>query len=155
MDLQCLARRCVNFIRHIGCCLDEIEIRFPLQTLLDNLHVQQAEKSTTKSKSEGIASFRFKLKTGIIDGQFLQCIAEFLKIFSVRRVESAVDHPFRCLISGQRLSGCITRNANRVANMNVSKLLDIADQISNLPGLKFFSRLPLWHKVAQFQHFMF
>ena len=117
--------------------------------------MQQAEKSTTKSKSEGIASFRFKLKTGIIDGQFLQCIAEFLKIFSVRRVESAVDHPFRCLISGQRLSGCITRNANRVANMNVSKLLDIADQISNLPGLKFFSRLPLRHKVAQFQHFMF
>ncbi len=41
-----------DFIHHRRCSSDQIEIVFALQTLLDDLHVQQTEEAAAETKAQ-------------------------------------------------------------------------------------------------------
>ena len=75
-------------------------------------------------------------------------------MLSLGRIESAVDHPLRTLVAGQRGSDCVARTDNGVADVHLLDILDVADQITNLPGHEFLAGPALRHKLANLQHLM-
>ena len=69
VNRDCVAAFVDDLVRHVGCGLNKINVGFALKSLLDDLHVQQAQESTTKPKTQRVAGFWFELKTWIVDGQ--------------------------------------------------------------------------------------
>ena len=65
--MQHIATAGENFIDYGWCSGDQIKVILTLETLLDNLHMQHAEKSTAKAKAQGIGALRLIKQRGIID----------------------------------------------------------------------------------------
>ena len=53
LDGDDLTRLRGHAIANAGCGRDQTHIEFPLQALLDDLHVQQAEKSAAETEAQG------------------------------------------------------------------------------------------------------
>src|SRR5687768_3198711 len=53
-------------ITHTGRGRDQLEIKFSLEPLLDDLHVQQAEEAAAKSETEGRRRFGFEEKGRVV-----------------------------------------------------------------------------------------
>ena len=51
---------------------DEVEVVFPLQPLLDDLHMKQPQKSATESESQRAGGFRFITQRGVVQLELLQ-----------------------------------------------------------------------------------
>ena len=123
----------VDFIRDHGRGLDEIEIGFLFESLLDDFHVQQAQEAAAKAKAECLAGFGFEFEAGVVDGESFQGVAEFFKVLPVGRVKPAEDHPLGLLIAWQWLDLGVDVG-DRVADVDVFDGLDIADQVTDLSG---------------------
>ena len=107
----------VDLVGHVRRRLHQVDVRFLLQTLLDDFHVQQAEEAAAKSEAQRLAGLRLELETGIVDRQSFQRFTQFGKVLAVGRIESAVDHPLRLLVAGQRLARPVRRGRVTVSPM--------------------------------------
>ena len=52
----------------------------PLQALLHDLHVQQAQKAAAEAEAQGVRGLRFVKQRGVVQGQLGQGVAEVLKM---------------------------------------------------------------------------
>ncbi|CNV17779.1 Uncharacterised protein [Salmonella enterica subsp. enterica serovar Bovismorbificans] len=59
INIDSLFRRCFYFINHGRRSGDQIQIVFAFQTLLNDLHVQQAEEAAAEAKAQRRGAFRF------------------------------------------------------------------------------------------------
>ena len=76
MDLQRAAVTRDDFVGHVGRSLHEIHVGLAFEPLLDDLHVQQAQKSAAEAEAECVARFRLELKTGVVDRELFQGVAQ-------------------------------------------------------------------------------
>ncbi len=53
VDVNDLAVTLQDLISYVRCGLDQIDIRFLLQSLLDDFHMQHAEEAAAKTESQG------------------------------------------------------------------------------------------------------
>ena len=60
IDFDHLAIGLVNLVAHAGRGRDQLQIELALQSLLDNFHVQQAEKAAAESESKRDRAFRLE-----------------------------------------------------------------------------------------------
>src|SRR5581483_9928893 len=74
------------FIAHAGRRGDQIEIELALQTLLHNLHVQQSEEATTKTKTESGGRLGFVKERRVIQAQLVHRIAQLFVLVCVHRI---------------------------------------------------------------------
>ncbi len=130
-----------DLVRHVRRGLHQVDIGFVLQPLLDDLHVQQSEKSAAKAEAERIARLGLELEARIVDRQTLERVTQFAEVLAVTRKQTAVNHPLGAWVSGQRFRGIVARDTDRVANVNIADALDVADQVADLARLQFVARL--------------
>src|SRR5690606_14612615 len=57
----------VGEVDHAGRCCNQIQIVFAFKSLLDDFHVQQAQKSATKTKTERFGRVRLKAEGRVIE----------------------------------------------------------------------------------------
>ncbi len=57
---------CGDLVNNRGRRGNQLDVKFTLQPLLNNFHMQQAEKATAKTETEGQRVFRLKGKRGIV-----------------------------------------------------------------------------------------
>ena len=143
-----------DLIGHVGSGLDQVDIRFALQPLLHDFHVEQAEEAAAEAKPERIARFGHELEAGVVDRKLGQGIAEFGKVLAVGRIEPAVDHPLGRLVSGEGRSLFAVGNGDGIANVNLVDRLDVADQIADLSGMQALAGDLLGAELAQFLDFV-
>src|SRR5207244_9529742 len=74
------------------CRTEQREIELPLQPLLHDLHVEQAEEAAAEPEAEGRGGFRFIYESGIVELQLFQRFLELLVLLGVRREKPGEYH---------------------------------------------------------------
>src|SRR3989454_2078844 len=131
VHLNVLAVGFGDLVAHAGSGGDQLKIELALQALLNNLHVQQAEKATAEAESERYRAFRLKEKRRIVEAKFVQRLAQLRVLVRVHGVEAGEDHRFDVFKAGQRLDGGVRVVGNGVADFGVGNVLDVSDQESD------------------------
>ena len=67
---------------------DEVEIEFPLQPLLHDLHVEQAEEAAAEAEAERGRGLRLVVQGGIVELQPFERVAERLVLLGVGRIDA-------------------------------------------------------------------
>src|SRR5262249_9582813 len=113
---------------------DEVEPELALQTLLNDLHVQEAEKAAAKAKAQRGRALRFEEERRIVEPQLFQGFAQRRVLVRVHGVEAGEDHGFDFLKTRQRLDGRAGIAGNGVANLGVGHVLDVGDHETDFAG---------------------
>ena len=94
---QCFSVCQIDLVDYRRCCHDQVNIELTFQALLDNVHMKKSQETTTETKTEGLRSFRFKLKTGIIQLQFFQSFTKIIVFVRFNWVKTSKTIGFICL----------------------------------------------------------
>ena len=96
--------RAVGFgdpVNHVGGGGDEIQIVLPLQSLLDDLHVQQAQKAAAEAKAQSNGALRLIGHGGIVQFQLFQSFPQILVLGAIGRVHAGKHHGLHRPVAGQ------------------------------------------------------
>ena len=94
-------------INNVRCSGNQAQIIFALQTLLDNVHVQQSQKAAAEAKAQRGRCFRLKYQRSIVQLQLFQSITQVIVIGILYRIQTAVYHRCSLAVTGQRFFGRI------------------------------------------------
>ncbi len=110
---------------------------FALEPLLNDLHMQESEKSPAESKAQRHGSFRFENQRCIVHAKFLQRIAKLGKIIRFTGYSPAKTIGFASLYPGNGPRG---RSAfgNRIADLRIVNVSRSGNDITDISGRKFF-----------------
>ena len=89
---------------------DQIDIEFALQPLLDDLQMQQPEKSAAESEAERDRIFRLEVERAVVQPKFFKRIAQQPVLVRFHRIEPGEHHRLDFLESGQRLRRRVRRH---------------------------------------------
>ncbi len=103
-------------VHHAGGGGDQIQIVFPLQPLLDDLHVQQPQKAAAEAKAQGHRGLRLKGEGGVVELQLLQSVPQIGVVGAVRGVDAAEHHGLHRPVARQRFGGGAVRQGDGVAH---------------------------------------
>ena len=68
---------------------NQIQVELSFQTLLDNLHVQQSQKSAAESKAQRLGGLRLKGQRSVVELQLVQRVAQVGIFCTVCRIDAA------------------------------------------------------------------
>ena len=66
---------------------DQVLVELALQTLLDDLHVQQAEKAAAEAEAERLRDFRLVMQRGVVELELLQRLAQRVVLVGFDRIQ--------------------------------------------------------------------
>ena len=122
-----------------------------LQSLLDDLHVQQSEEAAAKTETERSGRFRFPGQRPVVQPQAFERIAEHRVLLAVDRIEPSEDHRFDGSIARKLLRGGVRCQRDRVADLDVLDDLEAGGDVANFAGAKRCGRVQLGVEVADFE----
>ena len=125
-----------DVVAHAGRGGDEVELVLALQPLLNNLHVQQTQKTAAEAEAEGDRAFRLEKKRRIVEPEFLKRIAEQRVLVRVHRIEAAEDHRLEVFKAGQRGSGGVGVVGNGIADLGIAHVLNGGGKKAHFAGGK-------------------
>src|SRR5581483_2978680 len=128
----------VDLVADAGSGGDEIEIEFALQSLLNDLHVEQAEKAAAEAKSQGHGTFRLEKERSVVQAEFFESFAELGVLVRVDGVKAGKNHGLDVFKAGQRLERGIAVLGDGVADLGVGNVLDVGDEEADFSGAQFF-----------------
>ena len=87
---------------------NHIEIILAADTLLDDLHMQQAQKATAETKPQRYRIFRLVNEGCVVEAQLAHTCFQLVIITGINRINSTKDHRTDLLVARQHLSsGCV------------------------------------------------
>ena len=98
-----------DFVAHAGRGGDELKAELAFQALLNDFHVEQAEKAAAKAETEGHGAFRLKEEGRIVEAQFFQGLAQLSVLVRIHGVEAGENHGLDFFKARQGLDGGIVR----------------------------------------------
>ncbi len=149
---QGLAGRREDLVGDVRRRLDQVDILFDLQPLLDHLHVQQAQKPAAEAEAQRVARFRHVGEAGVIQAELLQLFAQILEIGGVDRIHAAENHLLRLLITGERLGRRVIRFGDRVADVHRAQFFLAGDDVTHLAGPERVAGNHVRTELAQFEN---
>ena len=82
---------------------DQVEAELPLEALLDDLHVQQAEEAAPEPEAERDGALGLERERGVVEVELLDRVAEERVVLAADRVDAGEDEALGLLVAGQRL----------------------------------------------------
>ena len=82
---------------------DQVEIELALQTLGDDLEMQQAEEAAAEAEAERGRAFRLEREARVVEAQLAHRLAQILEVGGIDREQAAEHDRLRRLEAGQRL----------------------------------------------------
>ena len=144
VDAEDFAIRALNLINDRGVGRDDVHVELATQTLDDDLHVQQSEKSATEAKAQRHARLGHELEGSVVELKLGHGCLEVLEISRVDGINAAEDHGLHDLEAGQGLLGRLAGVGESIANLHFRGGLDISNDIADVAGDKFFLGKKLW-----------
>ena len=140
----------INNARQRG---DEVEVKFALKPLLNDLHVQHPEEAAAEAEAEGDGAFRLEGQAGVVELELFQRVTQVGVLAAVLGVDAAVDHRAHLAVAGQRLARGVLRAGHGVADLRFVDVLDAGGEVADLTGLELLRRLqPQRAHQAAFEH---
>ena len=133
----------------------QVQIEFPLQPLLDDLHVQQAKEAAAEAEAQRGTGFQLKGQGGVVELQLFQRVLQIGVLCAVGGVDAAEDHGLHFLEAGHGLGGRIGRQGDGIAHAGIAQGLDAAAEEAHLAGVQLLHVRGLGREHAQAQHFIF
>ena len=119
---------------------DQRQVELPLEALLDDLHVQQAEEAAAEAEPERARRLRGVRHRRVVELQLLQRVAEVLEVVAVDRVQPGEDHRLGIAVAGQGLGGAAGRGRDGLTGAGLADVLDAGDQVADLAGAELGDR---------------
>jgi hypothetical protein len=114
----------------------QVQVEFPLQPLLNDLHVQHAQKAAAEAEAQRCGGFRLKRQRRIVELQLFQRIPQIGVLAAVLGVDAAVHHGLGGAVARQRLRGGGRGVGDGVAHAGIFNVLDAGGEIAYLAGLQ-------------------
>ena len=134
----------VGDVRHGG---DDIHVEFAVESLLDNLHVEQPEESAAESEAERQRALGLERERSVVELQLLERGAQVLVLVGLDGIDTGEDHRLDILESGDGLAGGIVHRGNRIADLHIGRSLDARADVTHIAGADLVAGLHL-----EFQH---
>ncbi len=116
----------------LGAVAKQIQIVFTLQPLLDDLHMQQAQKAAAEAESQRHRILRLEDERGVVEAQALQGVAQQRILVAIHREQPGEDHRLGGSIASERLRGWARGQRNRIAHLAVFHVLEARGDVANL-----------------------
>ena len=135
--------RLMHFITHGRRGGDDFKIKFAFDALLNDLHVQKAQKPATEPEAEGDGIFRLEGQRRVVEFELADGVFEIVELTAVKREDAAEHDGLYFFISRQRRRRRTVGVGDGVPHRHVLDGLDrggdIADlaRFQNLLGLQF------------------
>ena len=97
-------------VDHRGQGGDEIQVELPLQPLLDDLHVEHAQKAAAEAEAQGGGGLGLEGQGGVVELELLQGVPQVGVLGAVLGVDAAVHHGAGGAVAGQGLGGGALRH---------------------------------------------
>ncbi len=127
----------IRYVRHGG---DDIHIELTVQTLLHNLHVEQAQESATEAEAQGHRTLRREGQGSIVELQLFERSTQVLVIAWVDRINTCEDHWLHLL---ETSDGFLTRTSDMrdgITHLHLGGILDTRDDVAYLTGTQLIAR---------------
>ena len=112
----------------------QIQVEFPLQTLLDDLHMKHTQKSAAETKAQRHGGFRFKGEGGVVELELFQGVPQVGILGAVLGIHAAVDHGLDRTVTGQGLGGGTVGFGDGVAHPGILHVFDGGGEVTHLAG---------------------
>ena len=134
----------------------QIQVKFPLQPLLDDLHVEHSQKAAAETKAQGRRRFRFKGQRSIVKLELFQRIPQIRIFGTVLSINAAIHHSLGRAITGQRLRSRAVGLCDGITHPGVLHIFDGSGEIAHFSGGQGLTG-PHAHgqQITTFQHFIF
>ena len=143
----------IDMVDNGGQGRDQIQIEFPFQPLLNDLHMEHSQKAAAEAEAQRGRGFRLKAQGRIVELELFQRIPQIGVLGTVLRVDTAVDHGLHGAIARQRLRRRRFRVGDGIAHPRIADGLDGGGEIAHLAG---FQRITGFQsqrqQVAAFHH---
>ena len=139
VDGQGIAACGVHLVDDRGGGGDEFHLKLALQPFLNNLHVQQPQKTATETEAQSRGCFGLEGKGSVVELQFFQGDFQVFVIRGVGGVQAAEDHGLHFLEAGDGRFGRALGQSDGVAHAGVAQFLDVGAQKAH------FARAQLGH----------
>jgi len=123
-----------HLVDDIGGRRDEVQSEFPLQTLANDLQVKQPEEAAAEPETQRGRGLRFEDQRGIVEFEFVQCVAQFGVIGPVDRVQPRENHGPRVPVAPERLLRRVSGDGDGVAYPGLSDVLDTCNEVADFTG---------------------
>ncbi len=131
----------------------EIQIELPLQPLLDDLHVEHAQKAAAEAEAQGGGGLGLEGQGGVVELELLQGVPQIGILGAVLGVNAAVHHGAGGAVAGQGLGGGALHPGDGVAHLGVLHVLDGGGEVAHLAGDQLAAGLHAQgEQVAALQH---
>ena len=137
-----------DVITHAGRGGDQVQFVLALQPLLDDLHVQQAEKAAAEAKAQCDRAFRLEKERRVVEPQFLQRVAQQRVLMRVHGIQTGEDHRLDVFKAGQLRRGRPCVVGDGVADLCIADSLDSGGKKAHLAGEEFADLHRLGHQHA-------
>ena len=141
----------MHLVRHVRHGRDDVHIEFAIQTLLNNLHMQQPQETAAETEPEGQRRFGLVSQRGVVQVQFFERSAQVFVLVGLDRVESRKNHRFHILEPGDGFLARIGNRSDRIADLDVGRGFDPGNNISHVAGTHHVARS---HLEFQYAHFV-
>ena len=121
-----------DMIEHVGHRSDDIHVELTVQTLLNDLHVQQAEESAAEAEAQGYRRLWREGQGGIVQLQLLQGGTQILIIGGIDGIDACEDHRLHLL---KTLDGLVARARHMrdgIAHTHLRRSLDARDDVAHI-----------------------
>ena len=135
-------------VENAGRGRDEVHAELALETLLDDLHVEQPEEAAPKAEAERRRGLRLEEERRVVQPQLLQRVAQLRILAAFDRVQTGEDHRFADLEAGERFRRGARRLGDRVPDLRVRDGLDSGEDESNLADAKLLDHRRLGREHA-------
>ena len=113
---------------------DQIQVKFPLQPLLDDLHMEHAQKAAAEAEAQGHGALRLEGQGGVVELQLFQRVPQIGIFGAVLGIDAAVDHGPGRPVAGQGLGRGPGGIRDGVAHLGVRHVLDAGGEIAHVAG---------------------
>ena len=125
-----------HLINNVRCGSNQAQIIFTLQALLDNVHMQQAQKAAAEAKAQRGRCFRLKYQRSIVQLQLFQSITQIIVIGILYRIQTAVYHRGSLAVARQRCFRRIVTVCYGIADACILNVFDAGSKETYLALLQ-------------------
>ena len=130
---------------------DEIEVKLALQTLADDLQVEQSEEAAAEAEAEGRGGLGLEGQRGVVELEALESVAQVREVGAIDRVDAREDHRVRVAVALESLGRAAHLAGDGIADTGLPHVLHARDQVADLASTDALFRLRLGRDDAQLQ----
>ena len=122
----------IYIIRYVGHGGDDVHVELTVQTLLNYLHVEQAEEATTEAEAKSQRRFGLEGQRSVVQLELLQRRTQVLEVFRLNGIDAGKHHRLHFL---EACNGLVTRTGNvrnGVTHLHLARSLDAGDDVTHV-----------------------